>query len=533
MPDRFRPGLPTAQQPSVEAGNRKIDSDRAKRRLSAIIAAPGKGTTATVPDLPANLPPEWFGRPEDASRGTLDRANQFSQSSGLDRAEADNAAMAAQTRAEAQDDPGAIMSAQTGRIATGIPKAVLGGLAGLLHPSDTASGLGQTIQGAGHYLTHPGELMEDISRVAHDPEASAEIASNLGAAPILAGIAENVPAGVEAVGGGLQKAGGMAEHAGNFLANKTVANMTLPGLGAADAIFRGDPKGVAVAAAPYALKYAGKGVAAVGRGIEGVPESIRGLGRLINPDEALRADSPFGPRNAPVSKEVPYRNTTPARDFMDDADYIRDVTTTPTGPSTGRPQYITQQAPSTFSTGAAMKATGLKPNSPAWVAMEHLLEPGDPMGPTNTPQEVAASARTSPSLASVQERARGTSIAPTENAWSSLAKLARGESEAPPWSPAAETLGEQDPQFTPVGGEEYFNTGRGASSPLSVSGGGLDLTTAPGGTTHSLGADELAGMSDEAFKRAVSKPAGAPDFSGLSDLDRAARLAALQRLMGS
>jgi hypothetical protein len=47
----------------------------------------------------------------------------------------------------------------------------------------------------------------------------------------------------------------------------------IPGLGVAEAVVRGDPKGLALAAVPYALKYGGKGLQKVGGGLQGLQQA--------------------------------------------------------------------------------------------------------------------------------------------------------------------------------------------------------------------------------------------------------------------
>ena len=124
----------------------------------------------------------------------------------------------------------------------------------------------------------------------------------------------------------------------------TVAGTTLPAAGAMDVLLRHDPWGAAVAATPYALKYGGKGMQAVGGAIEAAPEAMRSL---IGTDEAstnaslkdaaakrgasLRRD--YGIRQA-TSK--PYRAGSGASDPYVAAEPRAPVTTPPPGDYTTR-----------------------------------------------------------------------------------------------------------------------------------------------------------------------------------------------------
>lgn len=88
---------------------------------------------------------------------------------------------------------------------------------------------------------------------------------------VASGLANNVPGAMIRGGEAVARGGAKLKGAGGVSVGGIHVPLTTMGL--AEAVMRGDPKGLAVAAAPYAMEYGGKGMAATGRALEG----LRGL----------------------------------------------------------------------------------------------------------------------------------------------------------------------------------------------------------------------------------------------------------------
>ena len=152
-------------------------------------------------------------------------------------------------------------------------------------------------------VAHPVESMKGMAHAVSNPR---ETIQQLGDNPREAGSALGqlllgryaVPALAPKVPGTLSAVGGRAEALGSALAETKLGGLGLPGLGAAEAIFRSDPMGAAVAAAPYALKYGGRGLQRTGAALEGLKR-----GATVAEEAEPAAVAP----RARVSREAPYR----------------------------------------------------------------------------------------------------------------------------------------------------------------------------------------------------------------------------------
>lgn len=128
-------------------------------------------------------------------------------------------------------------------------KGIVKGGASTLNPVNLVRGpyeLGKDI------LTNSGEnTLAGLSAIAHgDPEAGGEAIGGLLVGGAMGKLVPKVPEGLRVTGNALEKGGVAARRISPF--------------GIAESVFRGDPKGLAVAAAPYAAEYAGKGLRAAG-----------------------------------------------------------------------------------------------------------------------------------------------------------------------------------------------------------------------------------------------------------------------------
>ena len=123
--------------------------------------------------------------------------------------------------------------------------------------------------------------------------------------PKIPGAVGKIPAGVSAAGRGV-------ERAGTALAETKVGGFGVPGLGALDAMLGAHPgRGLAIAATPYALKYGGKGLQAVGGGLERLKEAV------MAPRATVAPQRPVGTVRA--SREVPYRMEAPIASAAEEA----------------------------------------------------------------------------------------------------------------------------------------------------------------------------------------------------------------------
>jgi hypothetical protein len=140
--------------------------------------------------------------------------------------------------------------------------AFKGATAPILHPIDTVTGLASAVR---HPLDTGEAVLRNISRLASEgsPEDIGDaIGQVLGsavtakAAPMaLRGVSRVAPGAIAATGEALTKGGSFVEKASPF--------------GLAEAAWRADPRGLAVAAAPYAMKAAGRGLSAIAEKLQG------------------------------------------------------------------------------------------------------------------------------------------------------------------------------------------------------------------------------------------------------------------------
>lgn len=152
-------------------------------------------------------------------------------------------------------------------------------------------------------LKHMGGAVPLIGKAATDAGThigEGNVATGLGELAGLgsAALLPKVPAGVDmagratsAVGRGLERGGQVAidfKHGGGF-----------PALGALEAVMHSGPKGAAIAAAPYAVKYGGRGMQSMGGAMQGLAE-VLGHGA---PEPAM-TPRPMPPAE-PISRPAP------------------------------------------------------------------------------------------------------------------------------------------------------------------------------------------------------------------------------------
>ena len=153
------------------------------------------------------------------------------------------------------------------------------------HPLDTIEALGDDPRAAGSLL---GQVL--MGRMA-GPKVGAVARSS---APALAEGAATVGRGVGAVGRGMEAVGASAPA-------KHLASW-----GGVEAAMAMDPKGLALAAAPTALKYGGKGVQAAGRLLERAPSAMDSLmAPEAGLDAAAAARRPVLDRAMGIGRETP------------------------------------------------------------------------------------------------------------------------------------------------------------------------------------------------------------------------------------
>lgn len=221
------------------------------------------------------------------------------------------------------DSPGMFGSAgrrELGRTATeagiGLVRSPIDAVKGLFnlarHPIDSVS---NTVNA----IAHP---IDTVKALGDDPRAAGSMIGQLLLGKV---IPENLGTITNATGRGVSAVGRAAESVGDAIGGSkfSVGGMTIPGLGAAEALFRGDPKGLAVAASPYALKYGGKGMQAIGGALERAPEAMRSL---TGTDEAtMTANDLADKRAAGLRGEIPRKRWAPktaeqtAREAAEDA----------------------------------------------------------------------------------------------------------------------------------------------------------------------------------------------------------------------
>ena len=178
-------------------------------------------------------------------------------------------------------------------------------------PLDVAKGLYELVtspvesaRNISQAATHPGEILKAL---ADNPR---EAGSALGQLLLTGKFGPKIPGAVGKIPAGVSAAGRGVERAGTALAKTKVGGFGVPGLGALDAILGAHPgRGLAIAATPYALKYGGKGIQAMGSGLERlkealtpttVPSATYPIGRSTRYQKAAKPP-------ARVSREVPYR----------------------------------------------------------------------------------------------------------------------------------------------------------------------------------------------------------------------------------
>ena len=128
------------------------------------------------------------------------------------------------------------------------------------HPVDTVEGLAHTVR-------HP---VEAVKNLAANPREAGSLLGQLLLAPEAPGAANEVLAsGPTAVGRGVSAVGRGAEALGKSKLAKIASKY-----GPMEAVFRGDPLGVAAAAVPPILEYGGKGLQKLGGSLEGLDLSI-------------------------------------------------------------------------------------------------------------------------------------------------------------------------------------------------------------------------------------------------------------------
>jgi hypothetical protein len=274
------------------------------------------------------------------AKSTLKKANDFSQSSGLNRINGDRAAEIGQNQAEYNDDPLAQMLAVAPTALKATAKGVVNTLNPMnvartvLHPMDSTKDL----RDAADYAIHtPGAYSSAFLQGLADPEVMGNAAGNAIGTVALAqpgNLARGAGAVTQKVGQGVNAAGqGVAKAAAAVEQMKTGLG-PLPGVGALDYLLRGDPKGLALATLPTFAKYGGKAVAATGRGIQAtgrgmsaLPDALNGLKANVvdafTPKYEMVPDPNFNPANfaperpvgPPVNQEAAsVRATTEAAD---------------------------------------------------------------------------------------------------------------------------------------------------------------------------------------------------------------------------
>lgn len=143
----------------------------------------------------------------------------------------------------------------------------------LQSPIDALKGLFQMVTEGKPPLGEQGVSLGDLpGTYKHLTESPRDVGSILGqlllgkmGIPKVPGAVARIPEAVSATGRGM-------ERAGTALAESRVGGITLPGLGAVGAL--SDPRALALAATPYALKYGGKGLQRVGGGLERLKEAL-------------------------------------------------------------------------------------------------------------------------------------------------------------------------------------------------------------------------------------------------------------------
>ena len=167
-------------------------------------------------------------------------------------------------------------------------------------PLDIAKGLYELItspvqsaRNIGQAVTHPGAVLKalaDNPREAGSALGQILLTGKFG--PKIPGMVGKVPEAVSAAGRGV-------ERAGTALADLKVGGTKLSGAGMLGAAMTGNIPGALAAASPYALKAGGKGLQAVGGGLERLKAALHTPDIPKAPQRSVGAER--------VSREVPYQ----------------------------------------------------------------------------------------------------------------------------------------------------------------------------------------------------------------------------------
>ncbi len=222
------------------------------------------------------------------------------------------------------DTPGMFGSAgrrelmRTGKeAAIGLARSPLDAVKGLFgmvaHPIDTVTNTASAVM-------HP---LDTIEALGDDPRAAGSMLGQvlLGkyAAPkVMPALRASAPAVARGVAGAGRAAGAVGR--GMEAVGESAPARHMGSFGAMEAALRMDPKGLALAAAPAALKYGGKAVQAGGRLLERAPAAMESLmgGDPLEAAAAGRASAWRRSQGMRQSEEVPYRYAEDVADVADD-----------------------------------------------------------------------------------------------------------------------------------------------------------------------------------------------------------------------
>jgi hypothetical protein len=172
----------------------------------------------------------------------------------------------------------------------------------VLHPLDTVAGLAQTVT---HPIDTTTAVLRNIKRLSMEGDAG-EIGDAVG--NVLGGVvgAKALPAAAARAPAGMVRAGEIATRTGAAIDKVTP-------FGLAEAAFRADPHGLAVAAAPTALKVGGRVLTKAGEALGGRPAAAlapagdamaAGYDRYL-PNTSAPASAPVSPLAAALSDQLP------------------------------------------------------------------------------------------------------------------------------------------------------------------------------------------------------------------------------------
>ncbi len=317
------------------------------------------GAPAAEPRTPASYNTTYRPQPGDpdyrgadyvdplvGAKQSLANANRLQESSGWNRAVSDSDAATAQRNAQDMAEPSgaiernafpALRAATSSALHT--PLAVLNSF---LHPQDAAT---PWIESGKEAWAHPEEIGPAFLQGAADPEVMGAAAGQLATLPMMEGVRANpgVAAGIPGqvgrgvatgVGTGFSKIGNLMERGGQAVIGAKTPFGSVPALGMMDLLLRGDPKGLAVAAAPYVIR-------GMGRGIQRLGGALKGLGH--GPAEAVAEEAAQGTRSAATG---PYE-TADLYDKAQQAGYSDTGARRAAGmPSAGKPAAAAAPAPS-------------------------------------------------------------------------------------------------------------------------------------------------------------------------------------------